>query len=101
MTQIQAVCLLTFVVNIYGIRHLPAFQLMGGICHVMLFLVLIVPLILLAPRSTPEFVFTEFMNEGGWSNGISWCVGLLSVTFPFMGKQCLNELENTHHLSIP
>jgi choline transport protein len=78
---------LTFTVNVYGIQLLPAIQMMGGICHVVFFVALIVPLVLLAPRSTPDFVFTAFLNEGGWkSDGVSWCVGLLTVTFCFMGK---------------
>ena len=83
----QALCLLTFAGNVYGIRLLPAIQLMGGLCHVIFFFCLSIPLILLAPRSTPDFVFTELINKGGWSSdGISWCVGLLTVTYCFMGK---------------
>ncbi|PSS15140.1 hypothetical protein M430DRAFT_142583 [Amorphotheca resinae ATCC 22711] len=81
-----AVCVLTFTVNVYGIRFLPTIQVVGGLCHVIFFLVLIVPLVLLAPRSTADFVFTAFLNEAGWkSDGVSWCVGLITVTFCFMG----------------
>lgn len=81
-----ALCLLTFAGNVYGIRLLPAIQLMGGLCHVIFFFCLVIPLILLAPRSTPDFVFTQLINQGGWSSdGISWCVGLLTVTYCFMG----------------
>jgi choline transport protein len=62
----------------------------GGICHVVFFFALIVPLILLARRSTPEFVFTELINTQGWqSDGISWCLGLLTVTYCFMGEMLL------------
>ena len=53
----------------------------------MFFVILVVPLLILAPRSTPDFVFAQIMNEGGWeSNGISWCLGLLTVTYCFLGR---------------
>ena len=78
--------LINFGINVYGIRLLPTLQMIGGIFHVAFFVILVVPLVLLSPRSTPEFVFTEILNEGGWkNNGISWCLGLLTVTFPFLG----------------
>lgn len=72
---------------------------MGGICHVVFFFALIVPLILLAPRSTPDFVFTALVNQAGWpSDGISWCVGLLTVTYCFMGKSLLFYSFHYNHI---
>jgi len=82
-----AVLILNFSINVFAIRILPVIQLIGGIFHVTFFVILVVPLILLAPRSTPEFVFMEVLNEGGYdSNGISWCIGLLTVTYAFLGR---------------
>jgi choline transport protein len=82
-----AVMILTFGVNVYAIKILPALQLVGGIFHVTFFIILVVPLVLLSPRSTPKFVFTELLNNGGWeSDGVSWCLGLLTVTYCFLGK---------------
>ena len=82
-----AVMSLSFAINVYGIKALPLIQLFGGIMHVAFFIALVVPLVLLAPRSTPQFVFTELLNEGGWkSDGISWCLGMLTVTYCFMGR---------------
>lgn len=82
-----AVMIVTFAVNVYGIKILPFVQLVGGTLHVVFFIALIVPLVLLAPRSTPEFVFTELLNEGGYkSDGLSWCIGLLTVTYCFLGE---------------
>ncbi|KAH8594759.1 putative amino acid permease [Bisporella sp. PMI_857] len=81
-----AALLFNFAINVYGIRILPALQVIGGIFHIAFFVILVVPLVLLSPRSTPEFVFTEILNEGGWKNdGIAWCLGLLTVTFCFLG----------------
>jgi hypothetical protein len=83
---VWAVMIFSFTVNVYGIKILPVIQLVGGICHVIFFVALIIPLVLLSPRSTAEFVFTETLSNGGWSDGLSWCIGLLTVTYCFLGK---------------
>ena len=83
---VWAVMIFSFAVNVYGIKILPVIQLVGGICHVVFFVALIIPLVLLSPRSTAEFVFTETLSNGGWSDGLSWCIGLLTVTYCFLGK---------------
>jgi len=81
-----AVLVLNFGINVYGITILPMLQLMGGIFHVGFFVVLVVPLVLLSPRSSAKFVFTEVVNEGGYqSDGLSWCIGLLTVVYCFLG----------------
>jgi choline transport protein len=82
-----AVMIVSFAANVYAIKILPLIQLFGGIMHVTFFVALTVPLVLLSPRSTPEFVFTELLNKGGWhSDGISWCLGMLTVTYCFIGE---------------
>ena len=82
-----ALLILTFVVNVWFIKLLPLIELLGGICHVTFFIALLVTLVCLAPRSSADFVFTTLLNEGGWkSDGISWCIGLLTVTFCFVGE---------------
>jgi amino acid transporter len=82
-----AVMLFSLVINVFAVRSLPLLQLLGGLMHVVFFIVLVVPLVLLSPRSTPGFVFTELLNQGGWSSdGVSWCLGMLTVTYCFTGK---------------
>lgn len=45
-----------------------------------------IPLVCLAPQHSAAWVFTDFENLGGWrNNGVSWCIGLLSSAFPFVG----------------
>lgn len=90
-----AVLAIFIVTNIWGIRLLPSIELMGGIFHVALFIIIVVALVTLAPRSTPEFVFTEFINEGGWANdGVSWCIGLLTVVYCFVGKFTMTRITH-------
>jgi len=81
-----AVLLFNFAVNVYGIKMLPVIQLIGGIFHVAAFIIITVPLILLSKRSTANFVFTAVVNDGGWkSDGVSWCIGLLTAAYCFLG----------------
>lgn len=81
-----AITLINILVNVFAIKVLPLIELLGGILHLTLFVVLLVPLVALAPRSTNEFVWTASVNEsGGYSNGISWCIGLLTITYSFTG----------------
>jgi amino acid permease len=45
-------------------------------------------------KNTAKYVFTEFHNTTGWdSDGIAWCVGLLSALFAFF------SLDTTVHFS--
>ena len=77
----------TYVVNVYGIKLLPLIELIGGVCHIAFFFAILIPLVVLAPRSSADFVFTQLLNDGGWkSDGVSWCIGLLTVTYCFVGK---------------
>jgi amino acid transporter len=75
-------------VNIYGIKIVPALQMLGGIMHITFFIAIIIPIVLLARRSTSEFVFTElWTSEQGWqSGGVAWCLGMLTVTYCFLGE---------------
>jgi len=76
-----------FVTNVWGIRLLPVVEMIGGVCHIVFFILILVVLVVLAPKSSADFVFTQFINEGGWeSNGVSWCIGLLTVVYCFVGK---------------
>lgn len=72
--------------NIFGIRISPHIESVAGICHVLFFFALLISLVYLAPQSPPSFVLANFENDGGWKqDGISWCIGLLTVTFSLVG----------------
>ncbi|GIC92864.1 putative amino acid permease [Aspergillus udagawae] len=94
-----AVMLFSLTINVFAARILPLLQLLGGLMHVVFFIVLIVPLVLLSPRSTPDFVFTELLNQGGWSSdGVSWCLGMLTVTYCFIGFDgAIHMSEEVHN----
>lgn len=90
-----AITAILFVINVYGIRLLPEFELLGGVCHVVFFVILLVALLALAPKSSADFVFTDFENSGGWSsNGVSWCIGLLTVVYCFVGRSLRGQPQH-------
>lgn len=74
--------------NVYGRRLLAPLEIIGGVCHLLFFICTVVILVVLAPRSTAEFVFTTSVSDiSGWTNpGVAWCIGLLSTTFPLVGE---------------
>jgi len=82
-----AVMIVPFTFNLWFRKLLDAFEIAGGILHVCLFLVVVIVLIVFGPRNSPEFVFkTLTWEESGWDNkGISWGLGLLSMTFAVTG----------------
>jgi choline transport protein len=90
-----AITLVVLIINVWCIKILPTIQLVAGICHMVFFVALLVPLIVLAPKSSPEFVFTRLINDqSGWTNpGITWCIGLLTVTWCFVGMRTLRGLS--------
>ncbi|KAJ5546784.1 hypothetical protein N7494_004369 [Penicillium frequentans] len=90
-------------INIYGIKILPALQMLGGIMHIVFFIAIIIPLVLLSRRSTSDFVFTELMtSEEGWqSKGVAWCLGMLTVTYCFAGFDgAVHMSEEVRHPAI-
>ena len=81
-----AVVIVSTCVNVFGIKFLPHLETIAGIFHVCLFFVFLVPLVYLSPHPTAATVFTDFENSSGWNNNVvSWCIGLLTVTYPFIG----------------
>lgn len=81
------VILFATLVNILGIRVFPHIETAAFLFHICFFFVLLVPLVYLTPQSSSGFVFADFENAGGWSsNGVSWCLGLLTSGWCFVGE---------------
>jgi choline transport protein len=74
--------------NVYGRRLLKAIEIFGGVLHIIFFIVTVTTLAVMARRSSAKFVFTEsFFGQSGWnSEGVQWCLGLLSITSVLTGQ---------------
>jgi choline transport protein len=45
-----------------------------------------------APKNSAKFVFTEFSNETGWSDGVSWMLGLLQSALSLIGFDAASHM---------
>lgn len=81
-----AILILALLMNTVGIKFLPLVENVNLVFHVTMFFAILIPLVVLAPHKSAEYVFTTFENNSGWSSdGVSWCLGLLSTTYVFAG----------------
>ena len=80
--------LVPLIFNLWFRRVLNSLETIGAITHTVFFVVSIITLTRLARRSTPGYVFGTLVNNiSGWKNPVvSWGIGLLTVTFPVVGK---------------
>jgi choline transport protein len=82
-----ATIFLPFFCNIWFRKFLNGIELVGGILHVVLFIVVVAVLIAYGERNSPEYVFKTLIDDvSGWNNSsVSWGLGLLTVTFSVSG----------------
>ncbi|KAK1622153.1 amino acid/polyamine transporter I [Colletotrichum phormii] len=78
---------LPFLFTLWFRKFLNAFEIIGGLLHVALFVVFIVILAALGQRSSSDYVFNTLTSDlSGWNDpGISWGLGLLTITFSVTG----------------
>ncbi|KAL6704953.1 hypothetical protein ACN47E_007498 [Coniothyrium glycines] len=82
-----AVMIIPITCNLWFRKVIDVFEMTGGVLHVGLFIVFIIVLIVFGPTSDSNYVFkTLVWEESGWNNkGVSWGLGLLSMTFSVTG----------------
>jgi hypothetical protein len=83
-----ALIVILFMSNLWFRQLINAFELFGGIFHIVFFLASIITLAVLARRSTVGFVFnTLTTGVSGWNNsGVCWSLGLLTVIYAITGS---------------
>ncbi|KAF5013647.1 hypothetical protein FDECE_374 [Fusarium decemcellulare] len=86
-------------VAIFCNRILPLIQNISMALHVALFIILVSVMCAVSPTTnSAEFVFTRFVNNSGWSSdGIAWCVGLLSSCYVLIGYDGAIHLSEEMH----
>jgi choline transport protein len=89
-----AILILATLFNTVGIRFFPLLEKMILVLHVAFFIAIITSLVVLSPHSSAEYVFTDFENNSGWeSDGVAWCLGLLSATYVLVGYDGASHLS--------
>ena len=94
----MAFTLIPLVFNLYFRHILNTLETIGGVLHVVFFIVTIVTLGTMAQRSTTDYVFkTITTGISGWTNpGISFGIGLLTVIFPLAGEFTSTRILSFH-----
>ncbi|KAF2469112.1 amino acid transporter [Lindgomyces ingoldianus] len=83
---IWCIMLVAVALNSTTSRVLVNFEGIILIVHLVGFFCVLIPLVYFAPHSDPSFVFTTFLNEGGWnSQAISFFVGLPTTAMSLLG----------------
>jgi choline transport protein len=73
-------------INVVGRNVLPKFEGLILVVHILGFFAILIPLVTLSDIGSAKDVFTQFMNQGGWSSqGLSFFVGLIGSVFAFVG----------------
>jgi len=84
--------------NFWFRRMLNTLEMIGGICHVVFFIVSVTTLAVLAERSSASFVFNTVWDEfSGWNNkGIAFSLGIITVTFPITAFDGVLHMSKSH-----
>ncbi|GKZ37169.1 hypothetical protein AbraIFM66950_008592 [Aspergillus brasiliensis] len=73
--------------NLWGSRLFSLVETASLIIHLMGFVVVLIVMWVCVPaKHDASFVFTTFLNSTGWpSNGLAWCLGMLSSCYVLAG----------------
>ncbi|EQB55733.1 LPXTG-domain-containing protein [Colletotrichum gloeosporioides Cg-14] len=79
--------IIPFLFNLWFRKLLDVFEILGGVLHLALFVAFIAVLVASGQRSSNDYVFKTLTSDvSGWNNsGVSWGLGLLTVTFSVTG----------------
>ena len=81
-----AVVICAFGINTLVSTVLAKIEAIVLILHIVGFVALLIPLVYLAPHSSPRDVFTVFLNAGDWpTQTLSFFVGIIGIVFAFIG----------------
>src|SRR5271170_3948088 len=81
-----AVMVIASCVNIFSVKFMHHLNIGSMVVLGCGYIIVIVVLSAMGTHHDASFVFTSFVNESGWSsNGVAWCLGLLTTSYGFVG----------------
>ena len=66
--------LISIAFNTCGAKALPTMETVSLYGHLLGLLLVMVPLLIMAPKNSAQEVFTEVINTGGWSDPGTACL---------------------------
>ena len=80
--MVIGITIIIYFLTVWGAEAMPMFQNLMLIIHCLGFVVVVVVLLVLAPRNPASVVFTQFINGGGWNSmGLSLMIGQISALY--------------------
>ncbi|PSN72507.1 amino acid transporter [Corynespora cassiicola Philippines] len=95
-----AIIIICVLINTFLSKVLPHIENVVLGMHIVLFFVVLITLVVLAPvKSTSAQVWAQFLNQGGYeSKGVSFFVGLITPVFAFAGADgAIHMCEEIKH----
>lgn len=85
-----AFLVVTIAFNTWGASSLPALETASLFGHLLCFFVILIPVLVMAPKNSAKEVFTSVVDSGGWGNvGTACCVAQISVLYCNLGKHTI------------
>lgn len=83
--------------NLFLRRILNVMETLGGVLHIIFFVVVVAILTTMGRRSTTGFVFNTLTSDlSGWNNpGICFNAGMLSVLLPLSGADSVLHMSKS------
>jgi len=82
-----AFLIITIFFNTWGAKTLPKLEVLSLFGHLGGFFVVMIPLLVMAPKNSGKAVFTEVVNSSGWkSTGTSCLIAQVTVMYCNLGK---------------
>jgi choline transport protein len=83
------ITIIVYLLTVWGAEAMPMFQNLMLIIHCLGFVVVVIVLLVLAPRNPASVVFTQFTNGGGWNSmGLSLMIGQISALYALISACC-------------
>jgi choline transport protein len=87
-----AVSIIGVFLNIYGYPILNRWNEAALYWSVLSVVVICIVLLALSPKTDASFVFANFSNTTGWSDGTAWMLGLLQSALAFIGYDAVAHM---------
>jgi len=77
-----------FIGNLWLPKIINVLETAGAICHVAFFFAGIITLVVMAEKSSTEYVFQTLTHDiSDWGNPtVAWGIGLITAVYPLAGK---------------
>jgi choline transport protein len=94
--MVIGITIIIYFLTVWGAEAMPMFQNLMLIIHCVGFVVVVVVLLVLAPRNPARVVFTQFINGGGWNTmGLSLMVGQISALYALISAFAAPVFHNS------